>query len=223
MVHQRQSPITPVRVEQRLVRGACRRSRDCSARIRSVARCPRDQVGGPRLGACSRPGRSRTFGVAGRPSSMRVVIQRVGGARVEVDGATVGRIGAGVALLVGVTHGDTRAHAAWVARRVAELRIFADADGKMNRSLRDIGGGALVVSQFTLYADTSQGRRPSYVAAASPAVAAPLIEAVVDELRTRGLTVATGRFGAHMDLLIEGDGPVTIILDTADVPSLAQS
>lgn len=154
---------------------------------------------------------------------MRVVIQRVGGARVEVDGATVGRIGAGVALLVGVTHGDTRAHAAWVARRVAELRIFADADGKMNRSLRDIGGGALVVSQFTLYADTSQGRRPSYVAAASPAVAAPLIEAVVDELRTRGLTVATGRFGAHMDLLIEGDGPVTIILDTADVPSLAQS
>ena len=153
---------------------------------------------------------------------MRAVIQRVGGARVDVDGETVGQIGVGVMLLVGVTHGDTMAHAAGGARRTAELRIFADIDGKMNRSLTDVGGSALVVSQFTLYADTSQGRRPSYVAAAPPSVAAPLVEAVADGLRARSVTVATGRFGAHMDLYIQGDGPVTIILDTAEVPSFAR-
>ena len=153
---------------------------------------------------------------------MRAVIQRVGGARVDVDGETVGQIGVGVTLLVGVTHGDTMTHAAWVARRSAELRIFADIDGRMNRSLTDVGGSALVVSQFTLYADISQGRRPSYVAAASPSVAAPLVEAVAEGLRARGVTVATGRFGAQMDLFIQGDGPVTIILDTAEVPSFVR-
>jgi D-tyrosyl-tRNA(Tyr) deacylase len=154
---------------------------------------------------------------------MRVVIQRVGAARVEVDSELVGQIGAGVAVLVGITHGDTPIHAEWAARRVSELRIFPDADGKMNRSLLDIDGGALVVSQFTLYADTSQGRRPSYLAAAPPAIAAPLVKAVADGLRTRGVDVATGRFGAHMDLHIHADGPVTIVLDTDDVPSLARN
>ena len=154
---------------------------------------------------------------------MRVVIQRVGAARVEVDGEIVGQVGRGVVILVGVTHGDNAAHVDWVARRVSELRIFPDAFGKMNRSLIDADGGALVVSQFTLYADTSQGRRPSYAAAAPPEIAAPLVEAVAGRLRARGVTVATGRFGEHMDVHIHADGPVTIVLDTADVPSLAQT
>jgi D-tyrosyl-tRNA(Tyr) deacylase len=154
---------------------------------------------------------------------MRGVIQRVDGARVDVSGETVGRVGTGVVLLVGVTHGDTVAHANWIARRTADLRIFPDADGKMNRSLVDVGGGALVVSQFTLCADTSQGRRPSFIGAASPDIAAPLVTAVVEALRTHGVTVATGRFGAHMDIHIHGDGPVTIILDTAYVSSLAKA
>jgi D-tyrosyl-tRNA(Tyr) deacylase len=153
---------------------------------------------------------------------MRVVIQRVGAARVEVNGAVIGQVDFGVALLVGVTHGDTALHAEWVARRVADLRIFSDPDGKMNRSLLDVGGSALVVSQFTLCADTSGGRRPSYVAAAPPDIAAPLVQAVADGLRSRGVHVATGRFGAEMTVHIQGDGPVTVILDTADVPSLAQ-
>jgi D-tyrosyl-tRNA(Tyr) deacylase len=152
---------------------------------------------------------------------MRVVIQRVRSARVEVDGDTVGRVGNGVVLLVGVTHGDTDAHADWIARRVADLRIFPDVDRKMNRSLVEVGGGALVISQFTLCADTSQGRRPSYVAAAPPEVAEPLVDAVAKGLSDRGIDVASGRFGAHMDVQIHGDGPVTIILDTSGIPSLA--
>ena len=154
---------------------------------------------------------------------MRVVIQRVIRASVDVSGETIGRIGSGVVLLVGVTHGDTLAHAQWIARRTAELRIFSDADGKMNQSLTDVGGAALVVSQFTLYADTSQGRRPSYMDAAIPAVAAPLVTAVIEALRARGVTVASGQFGAHMDVHIHADGPVTIILDTDHVSSLAQA
>jgi D-tyrosyl-tRNA(Tyr) deacylase len=154
---------------------------------------------------------------------MRVVIQRVTSACVEVDGIAVGKVGNGVVLLVGVTHGDTEAHSAWIARRVADLRIFPDASSTMNRSLLQVGGGALVISQFTLYADSYKGRRPSYAAAASPDFAAPLVDAVARGLSDRGLEVATGRFGAHMNVQIHGDGPVTIILDTSGVPSLART
>lgn len=154
---------------------------------------------------------------------MRVVIQRVTSACVEVDGVAVGKVGNGVVLLVGVTHGDTEAHSAWIARRVADLRIFPDASSTMNRSLLQVGGGALVISQFTLYADSYKGRRPSYAAAASPEVAAPLVDAVARGLSDRGLEVATGRFGAHMNVQIHADGPVTIILDTSGVPSLART
>lgn len=154
---------------------------------------------------------------------MRVVIQRVTSACVEVDGIAVGKVGNGVVLLVGVTHGDTEAHSAWIARRVADLRIFPDASSTMNRSLLQVGGGALVISQFTLYADSYKGRRPSYAAAASPDFAAPLVDAVARGLSDRGLEVATGRFGAHMNVQIHADGPVTIILDTSGVPSLART
>jgi D-tyrosyl-tRNA(Tyr) deacylase len=154
---------------------------------------------------------------------MRVVIQRVTSACVEVDGVAVGKVGNGVVILVGVTHGDTEVHAAWIARRVADLRIFPDASSTMNRSLLQVGGGALVISQFTLYADSYKGRRPSYAAAASPEVAAPLVDAVARGLSDRGLEVATGRFGAHMNVQIHADGPVTIILDTSGVPSLART
>lgn len=154
---------------------------------------------------------------------MRVVIQRVTSACVEVDGVAVGKVGNGVVLLVGVTHGDTEAHSAWIARRVADLRIFPDASSTMNRSLLQVGGGALVISQFTLYADSYKGRRPSYAAAASPDFAAPLVDAVARGLSDRGLEVATGRFGAHMNVQIHADGPVTIILDTSGVPSLART
>ena len=220
VVHQRQPPDTTFRIERRGV---------------IIGTSLIHRIGDHHHGGCAfiekrRPRRSGgcgdsvddSLGLTGSPKSMRVVIQRVGGARVDVDGETVGQVGRGVLLLVGVTHGDTATHAEWVARRTAELRIFADADGKMNRSLADTGGGALVVSQFTLYADTSQGRRPSYVEAARAEFAAPLVEAVAEGLRERGVTVATGRFGAHMDLFIQGDGPVTIILDTADVPAFAR-
>ncbi len=154
---------------------------------------------------------------------MRAVIQRVVGASVRVDGGVVGEIGPGLVLLVGVTHGDSEADAAWVARRAAELRVFDDASGRMNRSLLDVGGGALVVSQFTLYADTGHGRRPSYLAAASPEFAAPLVEAVANGLRARGLVVATGTFGAHMEVQLIGDGPVTIILDSSGAPAPVQA
>ncbi len=154
---------------------------------------------------------------------MRVVIQRVTSACVEVDGVAVGKVGNGVVLLVGVTHGDTEAHSAWIARRVADLRIFPDASSTMNRSLLQVGGGALVISQFTLYADSYKGRRPSYAAAASPEIAAPLVDAVARGLSDRGLEVATGRFGAHMNVQIHADGPVTIILDTSGVPSLVRT
>ena len=154
---------------------------------------------------------------------MRVVIQRVTSACVEVDGIAVGKVGNGVVILVGVTHGDTEAHSAWIARRVADLRIFPDASSTMNRSLLQVGGGALVISQFTLYADSYKGRRPSYAAAASPDFAAPLVDAVARGLSDRGLEVATGRFGAHMNVQIHADGPVTIILDTSGVPSLART
>jgi D-aminoacyl-tRNA deacylase len=146
---------------------------------------------------------------------VRAVVSRVAWARVVADGEVTGEIGPGLLVLVGVTHDDTEADADWLAAKVAALRVFADDQGKMNRSLTDIGGGALVVSQFTLYGDARKGRRPSYVAAAPPSQAASLVEAVAKSLAGAGVPVATGRFGADMQVESSGDGPVTILLDSA--------
>jgi D-tyrosyl-tRNA(Tyr) deacylase len=146
---------------------------------------------------------------------VRAVVSRVAWARVQVDGAVVGETGPGLLVLVGVAHGDRRAEAAWLAEKVAGLRVFDDEAGRMNRSLAEAGGGALVVSQFTLYGDARKGRRPSYVDAARPEQAAPLVDAVVEQLAASGVKVATGRFGAHMTVESAGDGPVTILLDSA--------
>jgi D-aminoacyl-tRNA deacylase len=144
---------------------------------------------------------------------MKAVVQRVSRASVAVDGTVVGAIGPGLCVLVGVTHDDTHAHAARLADRLWGLRIMADADGVMNRAVADAGGELLVVSQFTLYADTSRGRRPSWRDAAAGPVAEPLVAGVVDELRRRGATVATGVFGADMDVELVNDGPVTVLLE----------
>ena len=146
---------------------------------------------------------------------MRAVVSRVAWARVVADGELTGEIGPGLLVLVGVTHGDTEAEAGWLAAKLAGLRVFDDGQGKMNRSVTEAGGGALVVSQFTLYGDARKGRRPSYVAAAPPEVAAPLVEAVAKALAGAGVPVASGRFGAHMLVESAGDGPVTILLDSA--------
>lgn len=148
---------------------------------------------------------------------MRVVIQRAASARVDVEGERVGQIGPGLLLLLGITHSDTPAQAALLANKAARLRIFSDADGKMNRSLLDVGGEALVVSNFTLYADATHGRRPSFLDAAKPEQARPLCDAFCDALRAEGVSkVETGRFGADMKILLQADGPVTITLDTED-------
>ena len=140
---------------------------------------------------------------------MRTVLQRVSRASVTVDGEVVGSIeGQGLLALVGVTHDDGPEQVATTARKIADLRIL---DGE--RSASDIGAPVLVVSQFTLYADVRKGRRPSWNAAAPGPVAEPLVDAVVADLRGRGLTVATGRFGAHMDVELVNDGPVTVVVD----------
>jgi D-tyrosyl-tRNA(Tyr) deacylase len=144
---------------------------------------------------------------------MRTVVQRVSQASVRIDGEVVGAIGQGVALLVGVTHGDTEEQAEWLARKVAGMRIFEDSEGKMNASLLDIDGAALVVSQFTLYADTRRGRRPGFTDAALPEVAEPLVEHFAQALRDHGVPVDTGIFGANMLVEIHNDGPVTILLE----------
>jgi D-tyrosyl-tRNA(Tyr) deacylase len=146
---------------------------------------------------------------------VRAVVSRVAWARVVVADQVVGEIGPGLLVLVGVTHDDTAAEAAWLAGKLAGLRVFEDADGKMNRSVVEAGGGVLVVSQFTLYGDARKGRRPSFVAAARPEVAAPLVEAVAERLAEAGIKVATGRFGAEMLVESAGAGPVTILLDSA--------
>jgi len=145
---------------------------------------------------------------------VRAVVSRVAWARVVADGELTGEIGPGLLVLVGVTHADTEADADWLAAKVAALRVFADDQGKMNRSLTETGGAALVVSQFTLYGDARRGRRPSYIAAAPPEQAAPLVEAVAKSLTGSGIPVATGRFGADMRVESAGDGPVTILLDS---------
>jgi len=145
---------------------------------------------------------------------VRALVQRVTGACVRIDGESVGAIGAGLCVLVGVTHDDEDAAARRLAGKVWNLRIFDDAEGVMNVSLGAVGGAALVVSQFTLYADTSRGRRPSWAPAAPPAVAEPLVGAFVDALRDLGATVATGRFGAAMEVELVNDGPVTLMLES---------
>lgn len=130
-----------------------------------------------------------------------------------IDGRVVGAIDRGFCLLVGFTHADTSAEVEWMAEKVAGLRLFADAEGKMNLSLADIGGAVLVVSQFTLYGETAKGRRPSFIGAARPEVAVPLYDQFLGALRRTGLVVATGEFGAMMAVTIHNDGPVTLILD----------
>ena len=144
---------------------------------------------------------------------MRVVLQRVSRASVTIDGRTAGAIGRGFCLLVGVTHADTEATVDWMAEKVAGLRLFSDPEGKMNLGLDEVGGGVLVISQFTLYGDAAKGRRPSFVDAARPEQAIPLYERFVAALRGRGLEVATGEFGANMQVEIHNDGPVTLILE----------
>jgi D-tyrosyl-tRNA(Tyr) deacylase len=144
---------------------------------------------------------------------MRLVLQRVTGARVVIGGETVGAIGRGILALVGVEKDDGHATVERAVEKLAELRIFEDGAGKMNLAARDAGGALLVVSQFTLAASLERGRRPSFDAAAPPAVAQPLIDRLVDGLRERGLEVATGRFGARMEVELVNDGPVTFVLD----------
>lgn len=144
---------------------------------------------------------------------MRVLLQRVARAEVRVDGRSTGRIDRGYLLLVGITHDDDEARIAWMAEKVAGLRLFADTEDKMNLALADVGGAVLVVSQFTLYGDASKGRRPSFIDAARPEFALPLYERFIALLRERQLTVATGDFGAMMQVELINDGPVTLWLE----------
>ncbi len=147
---------------------------------------------------------------------MRAVVQRVSRASVSVGGEKVASIGRGLLVLVGAAQGDGEEEARRLAQKSAELRIFSDAEGKFNLSLLDVGGEALVVSQFTLLADTCRGRRPSFVGAAAPEQAEGLVEAFARALRDAGVPVQTGRFGAKMAVELVNDGPVTIVLDSAE-------
>lgn len=144
---------------------------------------------------------------------MRIVLQRIARAAVHVGGATVGEIGRGLLALVGVERGDGADEVARAAQRVAELRVFEDGDGRMNHDLAAAGGAVLVISQFTLAADLSRGRRPSFGTTAPPETAEPLVAELVDALRRRGLEVATGRFGARMRVELVNDGPVTFVVE----------
>ena len=146
---------------------------------------------------------------------MRAVIQRVRNASVTVDGVVTGSIEQGLLILLGVTDGDTEKQGQWLASKLANLRIFPDDEGKMNRSLMDVGGGALVVSQFTLYGDCRKGRRPSFVGAAHPEIAEPLYERFCEQIESEGVgRVERGVFGAMMDVQLLNDGPVTLVIDT---------
>ena len=144
---------------------------------------------------------------------MRAVVQRVSSASVSVAGEVVGEIGIGFLILLGVTGTDTKEVGDWLAKKIASLRIFSDQDGKMSRSLQDVGGSCLVVSQFTLYGDCRKGNRPSYTGAARPELAEPLYEAFVATISGLGIPTATGRFGATMDVALVNDGPVTLVLE----------
>lgn len=146
---------------------------------------------------------------------MRIVIQRVSEARVDIGERTSGKIGQGLLVLLGITHDDTDEDIEWLVKKLVNLRIFSDAEGKMNMSVVDVGGGILVVSQFTLYADAKKGNRPSYIRSAPPDTAIPLYERFLDTLRIRfSGPVETGEFGAMMQVSLVNDGPVTIILDS---------
>lgn len=145
---------------------------------------------------------------------MIAVVQRVSQSRVTVDGSVVGIIGPGLNVLLGVAEGDGDADAAYLAAKIANLRIFEDEAGKMNRSLIDTGGEMLVVSQFTLLGDCRKGRRPSFISAAAPDVARTLYRTFADRIRDLGIAVATGRFGAMMQVSIENDGPVTLLVNS---------
>ena len=145
---------------------------------------------------------------------MRAVVQRVSEARVTVGGRTVAAVGPGLLVLIGAGAGDADADADYIARKVAELRIFEDDEGKMNRSVQEVGGSILVVSQFTLYGDCRKGRRPSFDRAMQPDAARPLVERVSELLRQRGLRVEAGEFGAMMDVSLVNRGPVTFLLDS---------
>ena len=145
---------------------------------------------------------------------MRAVLQRVTAAEVAIDGQVVGQIGPGAMVLLGIAPTDSAAEARWFADKTANLRIWADGEGKINRSLLDTGGSALIVSQFTLYGDARKGRRPSFIKAAQGPEAERLYERCVEELEALGVTCATGRFGAMMQVTLTNDGPVTILLDS---------
>lgn len=145
---------------------------------------------------------------------MRAVLQRVSRARVSVGDEVVGEIGRGLLVLLGVAPGDSAAQVQWLAEKVVGLRLFADAEGKMNLGVADVGGAVLIVSQFTLYGDCSKGRRPSFIGAAAPEIAIPLYEAFLDAVRALGVPVAAGRFGAVMQVELVNDGPVTLIVDS---------
>lgn len=148
---------------------------------------------------------------------MRVIVQRTSQAEVRIDGQVVGQIGKGFLLLIGITDGDTQLEADYLAKKVAQMRVFEDVEGKMNLALHDIDGQILSISQFTLYADCRHGNRPSFIKAARPEIAEPLYNYFNDVLRHQyGLHVETGRFGADMKVDFINDGPVTIILDSAE-------
>lgn len=144
---------------------------------------------------------------------MRALIQRVSSGKVSVDDQTLAEIGRGLVILLGIGRGDGEEQAVYLAEKIANLRIFEDEQGKTNLSVLDVGGEAVVVSQFTLYADTRKGRRPSFIYAADPDVAAPLVERFAELLRGQGVPTQTGQFGAHMLVEINNDGPVTIWLE----------
>lgn len=148
---------------------------------------------------------------------MKAVLQRVSSASVTVDGQRVGEIGHGLLILLGVQSGDRDEDSVYLAGKTVDLRIFEDEQGKMNRSLIETGGQALIVSQFTLFADWRKGRRPGFTRAASPAEGNRLYEHFVEHVRSRGVTVGTGVFGAHMEVALVNDGPVTLILDTNEL------
>ncbi|RTH39755.1 D-tyrosyl-tRNA(Tyr) deacylase [Thermus scotoductus] len=147
---------------------------------------------------------------------MRAVVQRVTEAFVEVEGEEVGRIGLGLLVLLGIGHGDTVEDAHYLARKIVSLRIFQDEAGKMNRSLKEVGGEVLLVSQFTLYADTRKGNRPSFIKAAPPDVGKRLYEAAIEAFLQQGVHVETGIYGAHMHVHLVNDGPVTLLLDSEE-------
>lgn len=144
---------------------------------------------------------------------MRLVVQRVANAKVDVEGKTVGKIGKGFMVLCGITHTDTEAEADYLAKKLCNLRVFEDENGKMNLPLKDVGGELLVISQFTLYANTKDGNRPSFVEAAKPDLANHLYEYFMEKCTEYGIKVEKGVFGAHMEVSLLNDGPVTIILE----------